>query len=86
MEEKTGFSLLAISIMITVVFFSPLRTLMRRTAMLMSGCRIALAILATGTLLTILVPAQIPTTIEVSSMNSKSNGYGFYLEEVIFDI
>ena len=86
MEEKTGFSLLVISIMIAVVFFSPLRTLMRRTAMLMSGWRIALAILATGTLLTALVPAQIPTTIEKSFYELKSNGYGFYLEEVIFDI
>ena len=29
---------------------------------------------------------QIPTTIENSSMNWKVNGYGFYLEEVIFNI
>ena len=53
----------------------------------MSGTLIALATSTTvGTSLTVLVPAQIPTTIENSSMNSKVNGYGFYLEEVIFDI
>ena len=39
-----------------------------------------------GTLLTVLVPAQIPATIENSSMNWKVYGYGFYLEEVIFNI
>ena len=54
--------------------------------MLMSGTLIALVTSTTGGVLTtVLVPAQIPTTIEISSMNSKSNGYGFYLEEVIFE-
>ena len=67
--------------------FSPLRTLMRRAAMLRSGTLIALDILTTvGTSTQVLVPAQIPTTIEKVSMNSKSNGYGFYLEEVILEI
>ena len=52
----------------------------------MSGTLIALVTSTTGGVLTtVLVPAQIPTTIEISSMNSKSNGYGFYLEEVIFE-
>ena len=51
----------------------------------MGGILIALGISTLGLgSLTVMVPAQIPTTIEVSSMNSKSNGYGFYLEEVIF--
>ena len=54
--------------------------------MLMSGIWIALATSTTGGVLTtVLVPAQIPTTIENSSMNWKVNGYGFYLEEVIFN-
>ena len=66
---------------------SPLRTLMRRAAMLRSGILIALDFLTTvGTSIRVLVPAQIPTTIENNSMNSKVNGYGFYLEEVIFEI
>ena len=58
---------------------------MRRTALLMGGILIAPGISTLGLgSLTVMVPAQIPTTIEVSSMNLKSNGYGFYLEEVIF--
>ena len=45
---------------------SPLLTLMRRTAMLMSGYRIALVILINGLgLLTGMVPAQIPTKIDL---------------------
>ena len=46
--------------------FGPLLTLMRRTAMLMSGYRIALVILINGLgLLTGMVPAQIPTKIDL---------------------
>ena len=71
MEEKTIFSLLVMSITYCYAL-SPLRTLMRQTAMLRSGIWIALAILTTvGTSMPVFVPAQIPTTIENSSMNWK---------------
>ena len=50
-----------------MVQFSPLRISMRLTAMLLSGIRIALAILMLGNgSITGMVPAQIPTKIEIS--------------------
>ena len=50
----------------TIGLLFPLLTLMRRTAMLMSGYRIALVILINGLgLLTGMVPAQIPTKIDL---------------------
>ena len=69
MKGKTILSLWVMSITYCYAL-SPLRTLMRQAAMLRSGICIALAILTTvGTSTPVLVPAQIPTTIENSSMN-----------------
>ena len=58
------------------IILCPLRISRRRTAVLMSGCSIALALfLATVGFLAGLVPAQIPTKIELSSMSLIINGY-----------
>ena len=54
----------------------PLRISSRLISLLMSGVRIALALfLATVGFLAGLVPAQIPTKIELSSMSLIINGY-----------